>query len=272
MSKAGRILTKMLTQRRAATVADITITAGSEEKEPPSFMTTFYTPALRESLTEFLKKKYVLENAEFIADCERFAEASFESHDAMAEEAQRIYNRYIAEGSPMEINISFKERKDLKDAVFIGLDQSIFEDISRTIRAGIETSFYLGWRATGAWKAIPFAQIKLRPPTMARVIENRRLWNQLICYVFQSPDGVAYVNFYHKAEVLRKSPSTLGLEVLSSFYSEFFPEPAADKQRDIIPQLDKAMKIFYGTLERKYYPDWVLHRGWDCVSDTHITC
>ena len=272
MSKAGRILTKMFTKQRAATVADITITAESEEKEPPSFMTTFYTPALRESLTELLKKKYVLENAEFITDCEHFAEANFESNGAMAEEAQRIYNRYIAEGSPMEINISFKERKNLKDAVFIGPDQSIFEEISRTIRAVIETSFYLEWRATGAWKTIPFSQIKLQPPTMAQVIENRRLWNQLIRYVLQSPDGVVYANFYRKAEMLRKSPSVLGLEVLSSFYSEFFPEPTTDKQRDVVPQLNKAMKIFYGTLEKKYYPNWVLHRGWDCVFDTHITC
>lgn len=275
MSKAGRILSKMLTKKRAATVADIRVTedfGNGEEREAPSFLTTFYTPELRESLEEFLKKRFVHENIEFINDCNSFAEADFESKSAMAEEAQRIYNRYIAEGSPMEINIGYKERSDLKDDVFSNLDQGVFEKTSRNIRDGIETSFFLEWKLTGAWKTIRFAPIKLRPPTMTRVIENKRLWNQLIRFVSRSEEGKKYAEFYRKAELLRVSPSVLGLGVLYSFYEEFFDEPATDKQREVVPHLEKAMKNFYVMLERKYYPNWVLQKEWDCVSETHIVC
>ena len=275
MSKAGRILSKVLTKKRAATVADIRVTGdleGGEEREPPSFMTAFYTPELRESLEEFLKKRFVNENIEFINDCNSFAEADFVSKSAMAEEAQRIYNRYIAEGSPMEINIGYKERSDLKDDVFSNLDQGVFEKTSRSIRDGIETSFFLEWKLTGAWKTIRFAPIKLRPPTMTRVTENKRLWNQLIRFVSRSEDGKKYAEFHRKAELLRESPSVLGLGVLYSFFEEFFDEPATDKQREVIPHLERAVKNFYAMLERKYYPNWVLQKEWDCVSETHIVC
>lgn len=274
-SKAGRLFSKILTKKRAATVGDIQVpgnAACGEGREPPSFLTTFYTPELRENLEEFLRKKYVHEIIEFINDCDNFAEANFETNESMTEEAKRIYDRYIAEGSPMEINISYQERDGIRNDVFSKLDQGVFEKISRVIRDSIETSFFSEWKRTGAWKTIPFLPLKLRPPTMTRVIENKRLWNQLIHFISASSDGHKYVEFYKKAEKLMESPSVLGLGVISSFYSEFFSEPAMDKHREVTYYLEKAMKNFYSVLERKYYPNWVLQREWDCVHETHIEC
>lgn len=80
-------------------------------------LTMMFSPELKEDFTAFLRAKYADENMLFVDECARFAEAAFETPQDLRADAKRIYDTYVREGAPLELNIGYEQRRPLEEAI-----------------------------------------------------------------------------------------------------------------------------------------------------------
>ena len=187
----------------------------SEQQQAPNMLTMMFSPELKENFRCFLKGKFADENILFVDDCARFAETEFATQHALEAAAKHIYDTYVREGAPLELNIGYEQRRPLEEALFsssspqlsqppqqspqpsttaakatiaaeataAAIRQAVFEDLALEIRNFMEVAFLPAWVAAGAWREIPHEHYAPNLPSLQQVLGSRRMLNQLLLYV-----------------------------------------------------------------------------------------
>lgn len=93
------------------------------DSAPPRWCEMISSPALKGNFCQFMRERQAIEAMDFITDVK-----VFESHEmpreGMLAEGKKIYDKYIVDGAPSEVNISGIAKSQLK-AIFTGDPESV---------------------------------------------------------------------------------------------------------------------------------------------------
>ena len=237
-------------------------------------MTILLNPSLRESFECFLSKEFALESLEFIDDTDAFAENEM-SADVVSKEARRIYNEYVRQGAPKEINISSKERATVERAIFSlppgkCINQACFEELAREIRALLEANFLCRWAALGLWHNLDYENFVPALPSIAQTLGNKRLANMLRWFLSEN-GAEAYFDFLECADRYAVFPThRLAAGIIAQFKgvlteARCVVNPVGQGTEPPANLFCDAHKAVVRLIEKKYYPKWVCQQTWNCV-------
>ena len=245
---------------------------------PPTLATVLVNEELRNDFARFLDEEFATENLEFIEACDAFADTKM-APEAIEKEAKRIYNQFIIEGAPQEVNISGPMRKAIKKAVFMPkhgvVYQGIFEDAARELSHLLEANFMVRWLAKNTWRTIYYVPNQQSLPTLKQVLEHYRLRNQFELFLV-AEDKEQFLYLWEALTRLTEHPN---LEEAQSILSRF-PE-----QLQTIPETMNTLSLavttesvehlksvdptpIFRTLQVKWYSHWVVLQTWSLVKVT----
>eukprot|EP00727_Mastigamoeba_balamuthi_P004763 m51a1_g14285 hypothetical protein (623) ;mRNA; r:388974-391593 len=269
----------------------------------PSLVTVLGNARLLKSFEEYVAGEYAAENLMFLRVAEAFACAGQQQRASSAvrgdrelrHEAKWIFDQYIDEESPHQINISAALRKLLREFVVHEskpVSTAMFEQTAAEIRKLLDQNFLPGWQATGEWRGISYEDIPLDPPTLAVVLKQPRLRKQFEWFLELEKATAPLRLLTDVTEFAKEAPtlSLLGLgargldkarEIVSRHRAVLAQLPA-----EVREELDGKLKpddalfdahVFAQTqlqtqrlIEKQYYSRWLGLRTWEAVRPDRV--
>ena len=246
---------------------------------PPTLATVLVNEGLRASFARFLEEELAAESLEFLDECDAFAEAEL-TPDALAAEARRIYNRYVREGAPQEVNISGPVRKQIKLGVLKPKHgvvlQGVFEGAARELCTLLQENFMARWLAKNEWREIPFTPCAPALPSLRQVLAQPRLRNQFEWFL-AGKDQQVYLYAWEALARLQQRPTleaaAAAVDKFGSVMQQAVPEAFNTLTLALQTQSVDTLRTvdptpLFRMLQIKWYPQWVVMQTWTLAKAT----